>query len=128
VEAKGNFWGVANPAQVVRDGKRNTNIPDALPGKMFDGSGYIDLGAAFAFPVGGVNWLDLPGDVYANLHLPHRAGRATSTQGSARGAVFSDHVGEFSPNGLVADVALASLNEGGRSMHHPGADGVVEDV
>jgi hypothetical protein len=151
VYALGNYWGKFDPASVIRDGQRNTAVPEDVAGMPVNGSGFIVVEVGLKPFPGGVSKdppgppgvvhnplvavdplsVALPGNVYGHLHLPDPPPIDTgdaltvhqpagphltelvpaSAQGSARDAVFSDHFGAFSLDGLVADVALASLNE-----------------
>jgi hypothetical protein len=144
VYALDNYWGKFDPTSVIRDGLRNTAVPEDAAGMPANGSGFIVVEEPLKPVPGGVSKdppgppgavhnplvaidplsLALPGNVYGHLHLPdpppidtgdaltvHQLAvpqlkelMPTSAQGSARDAVFSDHFGEFSPDGLVADV------------------------
>jgi hypothetical protein len=83
VFAHGNLWGTT-PALVVRDGVRNTQVPESVTGMQIDGSGFIDLGglAKPGVPKPGVLFAGpdplsvlLRNDIYVLLHAPDPAPR-----------------------------------------------------
>jgi hypothetical protein len=81
VFAHGNLWGTT-PALVVRDGVRNTQVPESVTGTQIDGSGFIDVGGLAGLPKPGVLFAGpdplsvlLRNDIYVLLHAPDPAPR-----------------------------------------------------
>jgi hypothetical protein len=128
VFAHNNLWSTANPASVVKDGKRNTQMLEDLGGMLYLGTGYIDLGVEIsrgggivfnpASPLDHPVSMDardplsvlLPSDVYVDLHRVDPPPPVVGTDAvdgvfakefqSLDGLLFGD---------LLSEAALASL-------------------